>query len=324
MHSRPREIRKRNGELIIEHESHLSDGDIARFIEGNLDTAGRVRISEHLRSCKRCFETYQDAAVHNWLFEAGSPTYASTKGLAEAGLGAVPGEPGAGIARQRRKRLSSRRQLAFGIAAVCVAVFVAVGLWLRGVDRSGRYVQGSVDLAPVRVAVETASRWGPHVLPGGERLLDEPGSVYRSGSVPLSEPLESSLEHLHGIYRSEGATGDIAYWLVAGKYVTGQIDIARDLASGARERYPGNTRIAVLEALIAYTDGDFDRSVRLFRAILEEAPDTPVANLNLAIVLAWRGDTGEARAILEKLQESQAGTPLASRIESILSDLESR
>lgn len=311
-------------ELIITHESHLTDGDIARFIEGRLDAADIKRIAEHLRTCKRCFEWYQDSAVCSWLFESGSPAFASTAELAEAGFGVTPEAHDTGTAREGRVRFSPKWRLAFRIAAVCVVVCAAALIWHRSVERNGEYSVSAADLAPIRAALETASRWGPCVLPGGERHLEEPGPVYRSGAVPLNDSLESSLERLYNIYRTGKASSDAAYYLVAGKYATGQVDIARDLASYARERYPGDPRIAVVEALIAYTDGDHGRSATLLRAILEKDPDAPVASLNLAIVLAAQGNLGEARTILESVRMRQAGTALSSRAQSILSDLENR
>ena len=79
-----------------------------------------------------------------------------------------------------------------------------------------------------------------------------------------------------------------------------------------------------MEALIAYTDGDYGRSSNLFRPILGRNPDAPVASLNLAIVLAAQGNPGEARTILENVRKRQTGTALALRARSILSDLENR
>lgn len=310
--------------MTITHESHLTDGDIARLIEGNLNAAESRSIAEHLHSCKRCFDTYQDSTLYNYLFDSDSPAFASTKKIAEAGLGIIPGVHGAGTVSKERKRFSPVWHPAFRIAAACVVVLVAAVIWHRSAERDAGYTLKSTDLAPIRTALETASRWGPYVLPEGERLLDGSGPAYRSGSVPLNDSLKFSLERLYTVYRSEGASSDIAYFLAAGKYVTGQIDIARDLAAHARERYPDDARIAVLEALISYTDGDHERSAALFRKILDKDPDDPVANLDLAIVLAEQGHAGEARAILETVQKRQAGTALASRAKSILLDIENR
>lgn len=310
--------------MTITHESHLTDGDIARLIEGNLNTTESRSVLEHLHSCKRCLETYQDSALYNYLFDSDSPAFATSKEIAEAGLGVMPGVYGAETALKERKRIFPAWRPAFRIAAACAVILAAAVIWHRSADRDSGYTLKSTDLAAIRTALETASQWGPYVLPEGEHLLDGSGPTYRSGSVPLNDSLKSSFEHLFNIYRSEEASSDVAYFLAAGKYVTGQIDIARDLAAQATDRYPDDQRIAVLEALISYTDGDHDRSITLFRKILEKAPDDPIANLDLAIVLAEKGHTGEARTILEMVEERQAGTALASRAKSLLRDIANR
>jgi hypothetical protein len=325
--------------LIITKEFHLTDGDIARFIEGNCSDDEGSRIAEHLRTCRRCRDTYQDSAVYGWLFESGSPAFASTEETVEAGLQATTGTPGdvtargegerisfegARIPRGEKRRVSPRRRPALGVAAACAVVIAAVVVLFRSTGRDGDHIVSPSDLAPVRAAVEIASQCGPYVLPGGERPAGEAGSVRRSGSVPMNDELESSLEKLLSAYRTGKASNDEAYWLVAGAYATGQIDIARDIAAGAAERYPGDSRIAVVEALIAYTDGDHGRAERLFRAILDTTPDAAAASINLAILLAEQGNVGEARAILENVKGRHAGTPLASRAESILSEMEGR
>ena len=80
--------------------------------------------------------------------------------------------------------------------------------------------------------------WGPIVLPGGERLIDGKGSVYRSGFVPVDAELETSLKYLYDKYRDGASSPDVAYWLSAGYLSTGQIDAARDVCSGARQTHP--------------------------------------------------------------------------------------
>jgi hypothetical protein len=304
--------------MIITNESHPTEGEMARLIEGTLDAAERRRIAEHLRSCRDCFETYHDSAVYRWLFESGSPSFASTAETANAGFGIVPGSRVPGGADAEGKRSSLRRRLVFQIAAACIVVFAAAVLWHRTAERDGEHAPRPTELAPVRSALETASQWGPFVLPEGARVLDRPASARRSGSVPMNDSLKFSLDRLYSLYRADRASSGAVYFLIAGKYVTGQIDIARDLAIDARRKYPEDPRIAVVEALIAYSDGDLERSARLLRAIIEREPDDPIASLDLAIVLAAKGDNGEARELLKNVRERFAGTPLAARAETLL------
>lgn len=279
------------------------------------------RVREHLRTCKRCFDTYQDSAICARLFDSGSPEFAPTKETVEIGISIPAGAHGTWEVRTAKRRAASVRKAAFGLTAACILALAAVAVWYVLAGRSGGRGPTTADLAPIRAAVETASRWGPLVLSGGERLLGSPGNVRRSGGVPVTDSLESALAGLSALYESGDQSNDTAYWLAAGKYVTGQIDIARDLTTEGRARYPDDSRIAVLEAIIAYADGDLDRSVRLLDSVVERNPDDPVANIDLAFVLAELGRIEEARAILHKVGHSAAGTPLASRAHSILSEI---
>ncbi len=181
-------------------------------------------------------------------------------------------------------------------------------------------------LTPVRAAIETASKWGRIVIPGGEESLNGRVTVYRSGSVPLNDSLMISLNYLYETYQQGGPSREVTYWLMAGYVATGQVDAARDLLVSDEERteYLSDSSIAILEALIAYMDGKYNKSEALFRKILEVEPDNPVAGINLAIVLDEQGDDEEAREILLRIQDHHAGSPLAARAQSILSDLQNQ
>jgi Flp pilus assembly protein TadD len=108
---------------------------------------------------------------------------------------------------------------------------------------------------------------------------------------------------------------------MAGYVATGQIDAARDIAFDARKQHPQDSRIAALEGIIAYTDGDYDRSEAILRSVIEANPDNPVAGINLAIVLGKKGSGTEAREILTGISSRYGGTPLAKRAQAILADL---
>lgn len=299
---------------------HVSESDIARLIEGSLDEAAAERVREHIRSCGRCFEVYQDAALYARLFESGGTMFASTNDTVAMGIAVPPDARVAATDRGTRRRPSLIRRPAFRFAAACVVLLVAALVWLDVARRSGGYAPPP----PVRAAVETASGWGPLVLPGGERRLDSPGTVRRSGAVPASDSLEYALDRLSARYRDGEGGGEVAYWLAAGTYATGRIDIARDITAEARERHPDDARIAVLEALIAYTDGDHDRSVQLLRRVVDADSTDAVALFDLAVVLAARGEEDEARTRLEQAARLASGTPLAARAREVLSDIEPR
>lgn len=208
----------------------------------------------------------------------------------------------------------------FAVSAVAIVLLVVGYLF----GSSDRFTAGQLDaamLAPVRGAVETATMWGPIVLPGGERLIDGKGSVYRSGFVPVDAELETSLKYLYDEYRDGASSPDVAYWLSAGYLSTGQIDAARDVCAGARQTHPDDLRLMLIDGIIAYLDRDSDRSESLLRVALEKNPDDPVVGINLAIVLGNRGDAAEAREILVHVREQHVGTPFAARADSVLAKM---
>lgn len=312
------------------HHDHLTDEEIARFIDGAQGPPDRTKVLGHLRSCKRCFEIYQDTAICRGLWSFGRSTFESIneradieKELVSHGLmseGTMEGEA------RSVSRPSYKGRLRYRLIAVCVAVLLAVVLWISNVDRMRDPRLDPAMLTPVRAAIETASKWGRIVIPGGEESLNGRVTVYRSGSVPLNDSLMISLNYLYETYQQGGPSREVTYWLMAGYVATGQVDAARDLLVSDEERteYLSDSSIAILEALIAYMDGKYNKSEALFRKILEVEPDNPVAGINLAIVLDEQGDDEEAREILLRIQDHHAGSPLAARAQSILSDLQNQ
>ena len=206
------------------------------------------------------------------------------------------------------------------VSALAVALLV-VGYWFGSFDRFTAGHLDAVMLAPVRGAVETATMWGPIVLPGGERLIDGKGSVYRSGFVPIDDELETSFKYLYDEYQGGNTSPDVAYWLAAGYLATGLVDAARDVCADARRVHPDDLRLSTLDAIIAYLDRDYDRSETLLRAALEKNPDDPVVGINLAIVLEDSGDAAGARDILDRVRADHMGTPFAARADSVLARL---
>jgi hypothetical protein len=208
---------------------------------------------------------------------------------------------------------------AFRLAAFsAVAVLLVIAGYIFG--SFGMMGGGQLDgamLAPVRGAVETATMWGQIVLPGGERLIDGKGSVYRSGFVPIDDQLDVSLKYLYDEYQEGNASPDVAYWLSAGYLATGQVDAARVVCDGARVTHSDDLRLMTIDAIISYLESDNDRSETLLRHALAEHPDDPVIGINLAIVLGSAGEPEEALDILNRIRAEHEGTPFAARADSV-------
>ncbi|NIM20060.1 MAG: tetratricopeptide repeat protein [Candidatus Latescibacteria bacterium] len=210
-----------------------------------------------------------------------------------------------------------RHRLRFGIAASGLLAFIAAAAFWLGHSQTSRE---QLALEPVRTAIETASMWGSVIIPGAERSLVPEGAALRSVYTPISESLDDALTDLHERFQKESSPADVAHWLVAGYLATGRIDITRDLAEDALRKHPDDVRIVTLSALVAYVDGDLDRAERLLQRALTIQPRDAVAGLNLAVVLAEKGENLEAREILEGIIDRHVDTPFADRARAILEE----
>lgn len=303
----------------------MTDEEIVGYIEKNLAIDEMERMRRHLHACLRCFEAYQESVLLRGMWTTDESVFEPPEDLLDIGrrLAAGGRERKEEVPRGARVRpgLWSGRRLA--MAAACAAALLIAAIWLLrpgDVTRVGDAVLNPAILSPVRNAVETASMRGSFVLPGGERFLGTADSAFRSGFVTLSDSLESSLRYLHRAFRSGEATPDAAYWLIGGYVATGQIDAARDLISHPHVAKLRDSRIRILKAIVAYMDGKHDRAEALLRDFLVENPNHPVASINLAVILLEQGNEIESRAILDRIERDHAGTPLAKRAWSILSN----
>jgi len=266
---------------------------------------------------------YQESAIDSRLFDSGSEYFKNERELINLGMSAVSvadeetetGKP-AGIRHTLRWPV-------LRVAAVCVALAALAVLYFIQRSDDG-YTLNPGDLSPVRSAVRRASQYGPLILPGGAGAIRESVEAYRSGYIPLTDSLSASIGHLHKIYRGKTDSAEVAYWLIAGEFVTGHIDIARDLASDALESYPSSSDIAVLKALILYTDGEYDRAADLLREVLAKNTGNPEASVNLAIVLAAQGNTERAMEILSEIIRRYQGSPYSRRAREILAGIPNR
>jgi hypothetical protein len=276
-----------------------------------------------MRACTRCFDAYQDAVLLRGMWTSDESAFAPAHDLIAAGRQLTPG----GAVRseveawrkQTRPGLLRARRLSI-VASCAVVVLIAVILLMRPseIGRVGDEALNYANLLPVRNAVETFSTRGHLVLPGSEHALDETDIAYRSGFVPLSDPLESSFRLFHQAFQDGDSSADLVYWLISGYIATGQIDAARDFLSHPRVVRVKDSRIIILKAIVSYLDQKYDQSEAQLRDLIKENLDHPVASINLAIVLHEQSMAEESRAILNRVARDHAGTPLATRAQSIL------
>jgi len=299
------------------HEVHLSPEEIALIIEGNADSRDLAGFYEHIRECAQCAEALRDSAVYCTVPAPGLADSEGARAVAEAGGRlAVP----RGAARASSGPWN-RRLVRYSAFATAAAMILAAGILIGNLmqPQSARLAYGMP--STVRGAIETISSRGPIVMPGGEGGLLSSEPVHRAGYVPLEGGLQESVDELYRRYRKEDASPDVAYWLLSAYVAASRIDIARDIAADARKRFPDDTRIAVLDAIISYIDGDYARAESVLRDVVESGSDDPLVKLDLAVVLIARGSNAEAKTLLARVIDEAPGTPLAGRAGSILAEL---
>jgi hypothetical protein len=293
-------------------------------MENTFATDEMDKLREHLLACSQCRDAFQDSVLLRGVWVSNEAAFTPTQELLDAGKQVTSG---AGVpegkepfgAQKRPGILGFRR---FSIVTACAAILLIAAILLMRPSEIGRVGKTALDFAalqPLRSAVETFSKRGLFVLPGGEHSLDETGTAYRSGFVPLSDPLESSFRQFHRAFQDGNSTPELVYWLIGGYVATGQVDAARDIVSHPRVLRLKDARITILRAIVAFMDDNYDQSEVLLRDVLDENPKHPIASINLAIVLHERGNDEESSAILNRIGTDHAGTPLARRAQAILS-----
>ena len=303
-------------------DRHLSETEMAKLIEGSLASAGSEALFKHLRSCHRCREILKDACLSHSLWEINPDIIAPDPDLVDAGMqialqeSITAGNPIRTFLASIRNIFTGRRPY-IPIAAALIVVALTL-VWFHDDQTISEHQLPSSTVRPIQQAIETVSRWGPLVLPGGEGAVGKTGIRLRSGYVHINESLESSLNDLYDMYRRGNMSPDVVYYLTAGYVATGQIDMARDLTTDARNRRFTDARTLSIEALIAFIDGDLETAERILRENIISDPDDLVAATNLAIVFREQGRYDEAAQILTRIRNDHPGSTLAVRAEILL------
>jgi hypothetical protein len=302
--------------------------DIARLLEGRLEETERAKILTHLETCRQCVEVYLDSAVEVGFLRIDGPL-SSKKTRSLVGLGMqVPAQV---EAAERARGGGPERVSAPGfwagwrVRAVAVAasvVFIVAAAWYgaRVFEQLRSSRVSSEILQPIQAAVGEFSRVGEVVLPGGESYLGGSGPVFRSLGGGLDDSIAVPLKDLLEKFLAGSRSPDVAYWLVAGYLSSGDVRTASIYVAAARERFPDDRRLIVLEGVVAYFGRDLARSERLLRDVVKSHVSDPladpllaVAQLNLAIVLRDQGNLAEAREILRSVAQRHAGEPIGER-----------
>lgn len=306
---------------------HPSLEDLACLAEGRQPDTEARRLQAHLELCPHCEEAYLEAL---WLlteWSAGKGRLPIDESLRQAALSVAatgresdafrPASSSTDALERRRFWPLTRPQLAGAFAAIA-AVTVAC-LWLLSSNSYDR------PLVPetLRLAVGHASTDGM-VLPGGEKWADAALPVYRNGSSVSQDKILEDLSRLGETDRLDELSADQAVWLLSGYVAKGRLDMARTYAGILRERFPEETRLMTLEAIIAYRGSELDRCETLLREVVRRSPNDLLTRLNLGLLLAETGREDAAKEELLRVVKNGGESSLARRANSIISSLENR
>lgn len=222
---------------------------------------------------------------------------------------------------QARRRLFTPRAIAAGMAAITALVVAAIVILWRHPD-----IPPSIPDTPltqqVRTAAETVTRRGTIIIPGGERGLNGSSLLYRSGFALMTDSLSMALSSLYSAYHAHTNSRETAFWLLVGYIATGQLETAREFGASIKNRFPGDTRIINLRAVLSYLSGDHDEAERLLSGLIESSPDDMTARINYGVILADQGRTSDARKHLENVCDRFNGTPHARRARLLLDTID--
>ncbi len=261
---------------------HCDPNDLAALAEGR-EPAGSDNLHAHLAQCRTCLATYAEAVRVAHRTAAGVPGETVPRTwLSEAlAAGAKPQRANVGVPRR--------------VWVPAVAVFVLALVWfVAPTNRSGELTGDQI--GTISLALREQSVAGP-VFPGVSPDQPDNPTVYRSGNSPADD-VSAILRGQAGRRQSVPADPESAYWLAAGYLAAGQIGTATDLVRLARQTYPQDRRLLILDALAAYRRSELTRAESLLHQALDRDPTDDVARFDLAVILQDAGRTWEARQLL--------------------------
>jgi tetratricopeptide (TPR) repeat protein len=293
---------------------HLTENEIALFVDGRFEDIDDHRVAGHLRECDSCRADYQDAVRGKGRWIVDREQFQPGSDLVDAGVAAVhsmqSGRPGLGRPGRNLRLLA---------VAAAVVVVVSVATFWFAVDNGGD--AGSIldqAVEPVRRAAIEVSSHAEFVLPRTEDFFRPDLPVYRSNLTTDDESLTSALIHLTDKKNAGLDTRDDQFWLVAGFVAANQLDEAESCVNDALRDYPGDGEFMTLAAVIAQSTGDYVTAERLLQEVLRRDPGDATVRLNLAVVLMKQGNRPRAEDHLRRVLGDRPNTRLAERAELLL------
>lgn len=280
---------------------HWDPETLAELADGTLPPEAATEVRKHLAACRSCMGAYASAVRYRAAWLAKPELFTATiPAIDESGRISPLGERG-GMGRTWRLWVAASMAATFAI--------VAGSLWSSSAHHTPTL---GFTLPP---AVRAASEWSSSrglVLPGGERLADQPAPAYRSGYAELPPGLEHEVDSLIAVYERGIRTSKIAVRVVQGLLAMDDLDAARNYAREGLSRWSGDVALLTSAADVDYRASDLRAAEGLLREALGRAPHDPVVALDLALVLRQQGNVGESAALLDRAAKGPS-PPVAAR-----------
>jgi len=284
-------------EISFRSGTHPDKELVAALVHGNVAPSEAQSIERHMASCDECFSAYAEAVeaeIQQWN--------AAPVPLEEYWRRAALDVAREGTRTQRERPRPWKPVAVMGAASFAIAI---LAFWFL---RPG--IRPTVVSGPLATIVGEASARGL-VLPGGEAWADRTIPPYR-GPTPGDPEAQMALRSLARLRSADDAVG-----AVSGSVALGQLRVAQSLLEESKQRFAGDSRVSILEAVLAYEEGDLAAAKTLLEAVVRERPHDPLARLDLAIVMIARGRDLEAQEHLEVVIKDANGSPLAARAERV-------
>lgn len=299
---------------------HPTNDQIACFLVQGLRQGEEERVRLHLRDCRQCQALAEFGSRMHGQFIDDPDAFAYKDELVEDGMAVA--RAGAMVEDDPGRRATSRYSRGWIRWAAPVAAAAAILAIAWPFARPGHDGVEDVLVAPLRASMIAMSKRALFVVPGTETEIGPTVNTYRSGGVAENDKVSAALLSLVERYNDDPGDRDVAYWVMGGFLATRQFNIAADIANEALERFPKDSELASLAAVIEYARGNFEMSERLLRQVVAAEPANWVAQLDLGVVLMAQGRRDEARDVLQAVEQGD-NNALSSRAKWIIDDNDS-
>lgn len=143
-------------------ELHLTDEQLAALADDSMSETDRALLTEHVRSCQACHETFLDAIRYRAILLADASVFRAPDEAIRLARAVAKGAQAGSPAPARRRPWFSARPALAGLAAAGIAL-AAFAVWQSGIVGRDRYDHY---FSPLRQAALSASVEGSIVLPG--------------------------------------------------------------------------------------------------------------------------------------------------------------